>query len=156
MKGKYQALNRIQYWHFRWKSRHFYLQQKRKFPEGFEPYGGSQWWCLSRDCIKYINNFIQNNSEFVDYYKYVFIPDESFFQSVVSNSPFKYNIANDDLRFVDWENSNPTPPAVLDTNYLEILQNSSKLLARKFDIKRSSEILDLIDKEILEFPIEVR
>ncbi len=147
--GCYQALNRVQYWHFRLRGKHFYFTLKRKFPSNLEPYGGSQWWCLSRECIHYINNFIINNSNFVNYFKYVFIPDENFFQTIVSNSPFKNYIVNDDLKYADWENANPTPPAIIDKSYFDTLANSPKLFARKFDIIRDSEILDLIDQKIL-------
>jgi hypothetical protein len=147
--GEYQALNRVQYWYFRYRSRYICWKRKRKFPLDFEPHGGSQWWCLSRECLEYINNFIPNHPEFVNYFKYVFIPDEVFFQTIIANSPFRDKIANDDVRYADWGNPNPFPPAVLDKSYFEILKKSPKLFARKFDIKRDSEILDLIDREIL-------
>ncbi len=147
--GCYQALNKVQYWHFRFRSKHFYFTVKRRFPKGFDPYGGSQWWCLSRECIQYINSFVMNNPAFVNYFKYVCIPDESFFHTIVSNSPFKNCIVNDDLKYTDWENPNPTPPAILYKNYFDTLANSPKLFARKFDITRDAEILDLIDQKIL-------
>ncbi len=147
--GCYQALNRVHHWHFRFRSKHLYLTIKRRFPTGFEPYGGSQWWCLSRECIQYINNFVINNPAFVNYFKYVFIPDENFFHTIVSNSPFKNCIVNDDLKYIDWENPNPTPPAILGKSDFHRLVNSPKLFARKFDITRDAEILDLIDQQIL-------
>ncbi|MBR8836292.1 MAG: hypothetical protein DSM106950_20295 [Stigonema ocellatum SAG 48.90 = DSM 106950] len=147
--GCYRALNRVQYWHFRFRSQHFYLPVKRRFFKGFEPYGGSQWWCLSRECIQYINSFVMNNPRFVNYFKSVFIPDELFFQTVVSNSHFKDCIFDDDLRYVDWEHPNPTPPAILCKSDFDTLVNSPKLFARKFDITRDAEILDIIDQKIL-------
>ncbi|GAX40936.1 putative glycosyl transferase [Tolypothrix sp. NIES-4075] len=149
--GCYQALNRIQHWHFSFRSKHLYIPIKRRFPKGLEPYGGSQWWCLSRDCIQYINDFVVNNSGFVNYFKYVFIPDETFFNTIVSNSPFKNYIVSDDLKYADWENPNPTPPAIICKNDFHKLANSPKLFARKFDMNRDVEILDLIDQKILGF-----
>lgn len=147
--GKYQGINRIKYWHFYFRSKRFCFPKKREFPRGFEPYGGSQWWCLSKACIEYIDNFIERNSAFVDYFKYVFIPDEIFFQTIVLNSPFKENVINDDLRYMDWENPNPTYPAIMLRSDLDKLSKSSKLFARKFDITRDTEILDMIDRQIL-------
>ena len=51
--GYFQAMNRVRYWTFFIRSRTFHLPIARKFPFGWEPYGGSQWWGLSRDasCI---------------------------------------------------------------------------------------------------------
>lgn len=42
--GYYQSLKRVEYWHFRFRSKHLCLQKQRKFLETFEPHGGSQWW----------------------------------------------------------------------------------------------------------------
>ena len=99
--------------------------------------------------IEYINNFILQNNAFVNYFKYVFIPDEVFFQTIILNSPFKDNVINDDLRYVDWENPNPNVPAILGENDWTTIINSSKFFARKFDITRDSKILDMIDQKIL-------
>lgn len=147
--GYYEGFKRIEYWHFRFKSRHFPLQIKRKFPQGFEPYGGGQWWCFSRKCIEYINEFLKENPAFLNYFNYVFIPDEIFFQTLILNSPFKNNVINDDLKYIDWENPNPTPPAILEKSDFQKLLNSPKLFARKFDMTRDKDILDTIDREIL-------
>lgn len=62
---------------------------------------------------------------------------------------FKNCIVNDDLKYIDWENPNPTPPAILGKSDFHRLVNSPKLFARKFDITRDAEILDLIDQQIL-------
>ncbi|QLE58466.1 beta-1,6-N-acetylglucosaminyltransferase [Nostoc sp. TCL26-01] len=148
--GCYQSLNRIQHWHlnFRFKGLHLHLPIQRRFPVNFEPFGGSQWWCLSKECIHYINSFITNKPQYVNYFQYVFIPDEVFFQTIIANSPFRQNVVNDDLRFIDWEHHNPTPPAVLDKGYFAQLVNSPQLFARKFDITRDANILDLIDQHL--------
>lgn len=149
--GRYQSLNRVHHWHFnfRVKGLYLYLPIQRRLPCNFEPFGGSQWWCLSKECIHYINNFITNNPQYVNYFKNVFIPDETFFQTIISNSPFQQNVVNDDLKFIDWENHNPTPPAVLDQSYFDQLVISPKLFARKFDITRNAKVLDLIDQYLV-------
>ena len=87
---------------------------KRKFPQGFKPFGGSSYWCLSRDCVNYVHSFIQQNPAFVNFFKYVDVPDEMFFQTIVLNSPFKDTVIDDTLKYEDWENPNPMIPAVLD------------------------------------------
>jgi hypothetical protein len=148
--GYYQSLKRIEWWHLHFRSKHFCLEKERSFLPGIEPYGGSQWWCLSKDCLKYIQEFTKQNPKFVNYFKYTFIPDELFFQTLVLNSPFQANVINDDLRYVDWDNPNPNVPATLLKDDFAKLISSTKIFARKFDMSRDQEILNLIDQQILE------
>ena len=105
------------------------------------------WWCLTKECVVYIDRFVQQNPSYTKYFRTVFIPDESFFQSIVSNSPYKDRVISDDLRYIDWENPNPLYPRTLDASDFDGLMASSKLFARKFD-DRSRELLRLIDSEI--------
>jgi hypothetical protein len=121
------------------------LRRKRKFPEGFQPFGGSAYWCISRNCAEYINNFIQQNPAFINFFRFAGLTDEVFFQTIILNSPFKEQVINDDLKYVVWPG-----PAIFNKNDLENLKNSSDLFARKFDAAIDTEVLDLIDQKILE------
>lgn len=128
-----------------WLMRLNILPRKRKFPEGFQPFCGSAFWCLSRNCAEYINNFIQQNPAFINFFKFAGITDEVFFQTIILNSPFKEQVINNDLKYVVWPG-----PAILGKNDLENLKNSSDLFARKFDPTTDPEVLDIIDQKILE------
>lgn len=161
------GMDRILYWHVRWSGRELMLpvefpfripllprlwsrairalRVQRRWPANLKPFGGDSYWGLSRECVDYIHEFVQKNAVFVRYFKYVRIPDEIFFQTILLNSPLKESLVNDNLLFIDWENANPTPPAVLGIEYLERLMGSNKLFARKFDIEVDAEILDKID-----------
>jgi hypothetical protein len=147
--GYYQAMARVKYWTFFVRSRVYQLRIARKFPFGWEPHGGSQWWSLSHESLSYIESFLRTNPSFVRYFKYVFIPDESLFQSILSNSPFRDKIVDNDLRYIDWERPNPQYPRTLETDDFERLRASPKLFARKFQPDRSKECLDLIDAQLL-------
>jgi Core-2/I-Branching enzyme len=147
--GAFQAMNRVQYWTFFVRSRPFHLRIARKFPFGWEPYGGSQWWGLSRECVLYLDQFLRENRSFIRYFKHVLIPDESLFQTILSNSEFSGRIVNNDLRHIDWERPNPKYPRTLDMDDLEILKVSPKLFARKFDSEQSRELLEKVDAELL-------
>jgi hypothetical protein len=105
------------------------------------------WWCLTKDCVLYIDRFVRENPAYARYFRTVFIPDESFFQSIISNSPYKGRIISDDLRYTDWENPNPHYPRTLEPEDFDLLMTSSKLIARKID-ERSQELLSLIDREV--------
>jgi hypothetical protein len=147
--GYYQAMNRVRYWTFFIRSRPFHFRIARRFPFGWEPYGGSQWWGLSRDCILYLDKFLQQNRRFIRYFKHVLIPDESLFQSILSNSPFSSRIVNDNLRYIDWERPNPKYPRTLESDDFDFLRSSPKLFARKFESDRSKDLLNKVDAELL-------
>jgi|SRR5579862_274687 len=150
--GYYQAMNRVRYWTFFIRSRPFHLRIARKFPFGWEPHGGSQWWGLSRECIIYLDDFLRQNPAFVRYFKHVLIPDESLFQSILSNSTFASRIVNNDLRYIDWERPNPKYPRTLEPDDFDFLRDSPKLFARKFDPERSEELRARVDAELLSRP----
>jgi len=54
---------------------------KRQPPLGLKPHLGSQWWCLSRQTLQKIINDPNGNS-YDRYFRYSWIPDESYFQSM--------------------------------------------------------------------------
>jgi hypothetical protein len=134
---------------FLWSGLIFWFPLKRKFPEGFKPFWGSNYWCLSRDCVEYIHSFVKQNKAFVNYFKYVELPEEMFFQTIILNSKFKENVINDNLFYIDWENPNPTRPRIFVKSDFERLVESFKLFARKFDCIKDTDILDLLDQEVL-------
>jgi hypothetical protein len=144
------GLNRLEYW---WNVRIFHKRfnfnrVKRKLPKSFKPFGGSSYWLFSRECAEYINNFVNINKNFVKFFRNVYIPDELFFQTILMNSPLKEKIINNDLLYTDWSSNGASPDILCKTHFHELTQ-SSCLFARKFDETQDSEILDLIDKHLL-------
>ncbi|WP_298911281.1 beta-1,6-N-acetylglucosaminyltransferase [uncultured Nostoc sp.] len=166
------GLIRIEYWHIFWNDQYFCIPEKREFkspivsllysflilplvkkrklPEGFAIYGGSQFWCLTGECIKWINIFVKQNPKFVKRFNYTYCTDEIFFQTLILNSPFKDKVVNDNLKYIDWGGDiNAYHPIILEKKDFEKIRQSEKLFARKFDPRKDSDILDMIDKMIL-------
>jgi hypothetical protein len=148
------GMQRVEQWHVRLFGRHYRFPKnrnsliKRNFPKGFRLFGGSSYWCLSRECITYIHRFIKSNPGFMNFFRYVDVPDELIFQTILMNSPLAGDIVNDDLRYIDWKDLDSGSPAILDRSDFESLVKSTKLFARKFDMNVDPEVLDLIDLEI--------
>jgi len=164
------GLNRVECWHIRvggrtlrfpaefrrssrivpllWSALASLFPIKRKFPRGFHPFGGSNHWWLSRDCAEYVNNFVGRNPAFVNFFRFVLLPEEIFFQTLILNSPFKGRVINDDLKYICWPD-NADRPTVLFTDDFESIAESSRLFARKFDISVDADVLDLIDQNLL-------
>lgn len=111
------------------------------FSNSFRCYAGSQWHSLNRRCVEYIQHFIQNHPEVVEYYRYTMVPDECFFQTILANNP-DLKLCNDNLRYIAWE---PPYPAIMQTQDFDRLIGSDKFFARKFDITVDADILDRLD-----------
>jgi hypothetical protein len=144
------GLPRFEHWHVRRFGRHVAVPVRRRIPQGLRPFGGSSYWCLTRDCVEYIARFTNRNRSFVDFFKHVDIPDELIFQTLLMNSPLAPTIVNDDMRYINWKNADASSPSVLRVHDYPEVARSTKLFARKFDTQIDVEILDRIDREILD------
>jgi hypothetical protein len=98
--------------------------------------------------VEYLVDYVDHHPNIINYFKYTFIPDETFFQTLVCNSPFKDQVSGYSLTYTDWLHPNPTYPRVLTIEDFDSLKNSDCLFARKFDPYRSGELLDLVDRTI--------
>ena len=139
------GIDRIKYWYLRILKKRYKIPIERKFPKGFQPFAGSAYWCLSRECAEYLKDFVQRKKAFVNFFKNVNLPDEIFFQTIFLNSPLKEKIINNNLTYTYWHYNSPNPE-ILTKNHLKEISESSCLFARKFDIYQDSKILDLLDK----------
>jgi len=114
-------------------------------------FGGAQWWSIPMKTIRLMLSDIEDNIDFISYYKQVYIPDESFFQTYILNSDdenIKKNIVNNNLRQVILSETSKHPRTILIKD-LQKLSNSKKLFAGNFDIEVDFKILDQIDKQLL-------
>lgn len=151
------GLNRIRYLWFVDKigfkaSRLLYLLQrigkfKRTYSLDSPPFGGTQWWCLTSDCIRYILEFITSNPAFLNFYEHTLISDEMFFQTIVLNSSFKEHVVNDHLRYVKFDGLN-VHPNLLGIKDLSGIIVSGNLWARKFDENYDSNIFEELERHI--------
>ncbi len=121
------------------------ILKPRKFPDGFEPMGTSQWFTIPLECAAYVLTFLEENKKIANIFRYMWAPDEMVFQSVLYNSPYRKAITNDNMRYIDWSEGNPSPKILTMANARQLIQSGS-LFARKFDMYTDSEILDYLDK----------
>jgi len=123
---------------------------KRKIPDHFETiYGGCCWFTLSRDCIEYVLEYTRKFPAFYKRLKYTFVPEETYFHSIILNSPFKERVKNRSLRYVDWRYRNGHYPANLDESDFKALCLTDAFFARKFKAGISKRLMDLIDEQLI-------
>ena len=142
--GYFKAPEKALCRHLRFRSRVLRLPWRRRMPLGLQPYGGSQWWTLSRQAIHYISEFCRRAPEFLSFSRHAFIPDEMVIQTILSNSRFAERVRGDDLRLTIWDRPSPPYPAVLTSADLELLLSSEKLYARKFDVQTDPRVLQAL------------
>jgi len=145
------GLDRVDAWHWRMAGRHYALTPlprlrfRRRIPGGLKPFGGSSYWCLTRQCIEYVDQYVKRNPSLVKFFRHVDVPDELFFQTIILNSPLADTVVNDNLRYIAWDEPDEGSPVILDGSHLEQLMASPKLFARKFDVTVDADVLDAID-----------
>ena len=124
---------------------------RRKIPYNLKPFGGEFYQGLSRKSTEYINQFIQAHPLYLPFFKYTYIPEEIFFQTILLNTPEENRgmINNNILTYVDWSKPRFGVPAVMTMEDIGALKKSDMLFARKFDIEKDSVILDKIDNQLL-------
>lgn len=121
---------------------------KRRFFRGLKPYGGSQWWMITFASAKFIVDFVKKNPRIIKFFKRTILSDEMFFQTLVLNSPNASNVINNNYRLIIWPESGPHPYIFTKEDF-DLIKESNKLFARKFDSIVNKEIFDLIDQNIL-------
>lgn len=119
---------------------------KRKFPSNFFPHGGAQFWALHKSHVDYVIKTIDKNPSFFKFFKYVMVPDEILFQTIMGNYEHKNELINDTLHFLEWDRKG----AVLTIDDKNNLLDTYHLFARKFDENIDDMILEWIDSTIHE------
>ena len=115
---------------------------KRKNLMGLRFYFGSQWWCLSRDVVGWLLDYVFKNPQYIEFFKNSMVPDECFFHTLVMNSPYAKNHTTA-LHYIDWS-EHKNSPKTLTMIDLPALQKSPRLMARKFDCPQDMSFLKKI------------
>ncbi len=124
-----------------------HLLPVRKLPEGIVAVGRSQWFTATPESIRYMVNYINEKPWISRFFKLTWAPDEIIFQTILYNSPFREQMVNDNLLYVDWS-AGGASPKTLNMNDAEALRDSDKLFARKFNVNTDQKILNYLDKII--------
>ena len=113
----------------------------RRMPFDLQPYGGSSYWCLSRLAADYVLDYIESHKAITRFFRTTYIPDELFFQTILSNSKLSGSLESRLIHYTDWSKGG-TGPAILTSDMLPPVLASDAWFARKFD---SVEVPDQID-----------
>jgi hypothetical protein len=120
----------------------------RRPPAGLQLCKGWQWWCLTRAGARYVLDFVRERPDVVRFFRFVRIPDETFFQSILASSPLADTLepgfGNSDLtgnHYIRWAQGRPV---VLTEPVAPDLARTPACFARKFSETDSAGLLDML------------
>lgn len=116
------------------------LGLKRRIPGDLEMMIGSQWWCLRRPTVEKVLRFIDRRRDVVRFFRTTWIPDESFFQTLVRHLVPEDEILNRTPTFLMF--SDYGMPVTFYNDHYDLLVSQDYLFARKI----SPEALQLKER----------
>lgn len=121
---------------FSWKRNRFWFDRyvqfqrtfhlKRKIPNGVIPHMGSQWWCLTRQTLSAILQD-PDRPDYDSYFKQVWIPDESYFQTL--SRQYSTNVESRSLTLSKFDFQGK--PHIFYDDHMQLLRRSDCFVARK-------------------------
>jgi len=102
------------------------LKFRRHIPQGLVPHMGSQWWCLTRQTLSAILED-PDRKTYDRYFKRVWIPDESYFQTLARL--YSTNIESRSLTLSKFDFQGK--PHIFYDDHLQLLRRSDCFVARK-------------------------
>ncbi|AOZ68136.1 glycosyl transferase [Rhodobacter xanthinilyticus] len=102
------------------------LGLKRRIPDGLVPHLGSQWWCLTRQTLSAILQDPERPA-YDRYFKKVWIPDESYFQTLARLYATSIESRSLTLSKFDFQGK----PHIFYDDHLQLLRRSDCFVARK-------------------------
>ncbi len=117
---------RLFYWSF-WAQRRLGLT--REIPADLQMMIGSQWWCLRRRTIEWILNFTRERPDVMRFFRTTWIPDETFFQTLVRHLVPEPEIESRTLTFLMF--SDYGMPVTFYNDHYDLLLSQDFLFARK-------------------------
>lgn len=116
------------------------LGLERKIPADLQIMIGSQWWCLRRRTIEWILDMTKTRPDVMRFFRTTWIPDETFFQTLVRHLVPDPEIHNRTLTFLMFTDYGM--PVTFYNDHYNLLLSQSFLFARKI----SPEATELKDR----------
>lgn len=114
------------YTSFEWQKR---LGLARKVPEDIQMMIGSQWWCLRRASIGAVLEFCTARPDVMRFFRTTWIPDETFFQTIVRHVVPETEIRSRTLTFLMFTDYGM--PVTFYNDHYDLLLAQGFLFARK-------------------------
>ncbi|WP_298974996.1 DUF5928 domain-containing protein [uncultured Roseobacter sp.] len=120
------------------------LKLQRTLPDDIQIRIGSQWWCLRRETVEKVLAFIKERRDVMRFFSTTWIPDETFFQTIVPHLVPEPEIRSRTLTFLMFTDYGM--PVTFYNDHYDMLISQDYLFARKIspearDLKRRLGLL---------------
>jgi hypothetical protein len=105
------------------------LGLERKVPADLQMQIGSQWWCLRRRTVEWLLDFIARRHDVMRFFRTTWIPDETFFQTLVRHLVPEAEIRTRPLTFLMFTDYGM--PLTFYNDHYDLLLSQDYLFARK-------------------------
>ena len=105
------------------------LGLQREIPSDIQVQIGSQWWCLRRRTVEWILDFIRKRRDVMRFFRSTWIPDETFFQTLVRHLIPEQEIESRTLTFLMFTDYGM--PVSFHNDHYDLLLSQDFLFARK-------------------------
>ena len=107
----------------------------REVPADIQMMIGSQWWCLRRRTIEWVLDFTRTRPDVMKFFRTSWIPDETFFQTIVRHVVPESEIRTRTLTFLMFTDYGM--PAHFYNDHYDLLLSQDYLFARKISAEAS-------------------
>ncbi len=109
-----------------------FLRLERELPKGLKMRIGSQWWCLRRKTAEAVAAFTRERRDIMRFFKTTWIPDETFFQTLVHHLVPEVEIVARPPTFLAF--SDYGMPVNFQNDHYDFLLAQEELFARKLSV----------------------
>lgn len=109
------------------------LGLKRKVPADIQMMIGSQWWCLRRRTVERVLEFSRKRRDVMRFFRATWIPDETFFQTIVRHLVPEAEIRTRTLTFLMFTDYGM--PVTFYNDHYDLLLSQDFLFARKISVE---------------------
>lgn len=136
-----RSQKKLFYWMFEFQKR---FNITREIPHDIQVQIGSQWWCLRRQTIESLLEFCKKRRDVIRFFRTTWIPDETFFQTLVRHLVPEKEIRGRTLTFLMFTDYGM--PVTFYNDHYDLLLGQDYLFARKIspnaqDLKRRLGLL---------------
>jgi len=126
------------------------IPNSNKLPENYVIYEGSQWFCLPYNVAHFIIDFLENNKWFYKVFEESLVPDQFFFQTIIMNSKYKYDVVNDNLMYIKFGDDlkSRNNPITLKIEHIDTIKTSNQYFARKFDENVDNQVIEYYSNHV--------
>lgn len=117
---------------------------RRRLPEGWSVYHGTQWVTLSRSHAQLVMDCLEQQPDILQFFADILSPEERLFQTVVMNSNPAAEVNPVKSHFEEFVGNHPRALGLQD---LPAIRASGKPFARKFDPAFDSEVIRTLAAE---------